>query len=75
MKLGAAPRLYSPKKKVMRRPSLVRALIVKFPSGISIGKVGTSLKRAKPIDSASRGHDGDLGDIGHGLVPRTWYAA
>ena len=52
--LGGAPRSYSPKKKVMRRPSLVRALIVKVPSGTSIGKVGTSLKRAKPMDSASR---------------------
>src|SRR5436309_2938142 len=52
-KLGGEPRLYSPKKNVIRRPSVVLALIVKLPSGMSIGSVGTSLKRAKPMLSAS----------------------
>src|SRR5204863_500473 len=52
-KLGGAPRLCSPKKNVTLRPSDVFAVIVKLPSGMSMGSVGTSLKRAKPMLSAS----------------------
>src|SRR5436305_3520175 len=52
-KLGGAPRLCSPKKNVTLRPSDVFAVIVKLPSGMSTGSVGTSLNRAKPMLSAS----------------------
>ncbi|PAV68922.1 hypothetical protein WR25_26028 [Diploscapter pachys] len=40
-------------EKVMRRPSLVFAVIVNAPSGISTGLWGTSLNPAKPIETAS----------------------